>query len=264
MRFLRPLVVAALAAGLVAGIAPQSTVGRTAPIIARVAPQSTVGPSLRAPILMYHHIVTKLAPGDDKGLVSTTASFTAQMKGLKAAGWTTMTSRAIWEHVRDGRRLPNKTFVLTFDDGNKDNILAAWPIMKEYGFVGTFYVIPNRFGGKMTPADWRTLAKAGNEIGNHTFNHANLKSLNGAQALMEMQLANSAIIKAGLPAPISLAYPFGAIDTDAINATRAAYIGLATTTVDGVFKIGMNMRTAPRIRGVSGMTAAGLIASMSR
>ena len=37
-------------------------------------------------------------------------------------------------------------FVITFDDGDESAYTIAYPIMKQYGIVGTCYIIPDLIG----------------------------------------------------------------------------------------------------------------------
>ena len=77
-------------------------------------------------------------------------------------------------------RIPDKLVVLTFDDGNMTDRTFVGPLLKEYGFGGTFFV--NKSGGAfghperfMTWEDVKWLHDAGFEIGNHTANHRNVR-----------------------------------------------------------------------------------------
>lgn len=75
-------------------------------------------------------------------------------------------------------------FSLTFDDGLLTHTENAAPILNQYGFKGTFYVIPPylteslpgiwRYG---TWPDFQVLANQGHEIGSHTMRHYDLTSL---------------------------------------------------------------------------------------
>jgi peptidoglycan/xylan/chitin deacetylase (PgdA/CDA1 family) len=68
---------------------------------------------------------------------------------------------------------------LTFDDGLGSQLLTAFPMMRERGICGTFYLNPH---GSEDAAQhtlpwreflqlWRPVAAAGNEIGNHSLRH---------------------------------------------------------------------------------------------
>lgn len=68
---------------------------------------------------------------------------------------------------------------LTFDDGLDSQLMTAFPMMRERGLRGTFYINPH--GSEDAPRHqlpwraflelWRPVAAAGNEIGNHSLRH---------------------------------------------------------------------------------------------
>ena len=41
-------------------------------------------------------------------------------------------------------KIPEKSFVITFDDGFEDNFINAFPILKKYDFKATIYLVPNQ------------------------------------------------------------------------------------------------------------------------
>ncbi len=44
------------------------------------------------------------------------------------------------EAVKDGKSLPERAVLLTFDDGYIDNYTFAFPILEEFGFQGSFFI----------------------------------------------------------------------------------------------------------------------------
>ena len=76
-------------------------------------------------------------------------------------------------------------FCLTFDDGLLTHTENVGPILNQYGFKGTFYVIPPYLTENL-PGIWRygtwpdfiELANDGHEIGSHTMHHYDLTTLN--------------------------------------------------------------------------------------
>ena len=70
---------------------------------------------------------------------------------------------------------------LTFDDGTRDHLVHALPLLKQYGFKGTFYIIVNRvpnqakeprpLNGFLTWDELKLLLAEGHEIGNHSMTH---------------------------------------------------------------------------------------------
>ncbi len=70
---------------------------------------------------------------------------------------------------------------LTFDDGTRDHLVHALPLLKQYGFKGTFYIIINRvppqvkeprpLNGFLTWDELKRFLAEGHEIGNHSMTH---------------------------------------------------------------------------------------------
>lgn len=73
-----------------------------------------------------------------------------------------------------GVELGKPTFSITFDDGWAGQYNNVFPIFKDRGIRGTFFIIgkPSRMGGKyLTEAQIKEMADAGQEIADHTVNH---------------------------------------------------------------------------------------------
>ena len=67
---------------------------------------------------------------------------------------------------------------LTFDDQWEDEWLYGQPLMQQYGFLGTYYVITsdsdNSYQCCMTWSQLDTLAAQGNDVGGQTIDHPDL------------------------------------------------------------------------------------------
>lgn len=94
--------------------------------------------SRQIPILMYHHLIEE---GDVNSSTVMTAVFEEQMQTLYDNGWESVSFEQLRNYVEHGQDLPEKCFVLTFDDGYESNYLLAYPILEEYGFCATIFPI---------------------------------------------------------------------------------------------------------------------------
>ncbi|MFT5524004.1 MAG: peptidoglycan/xylan/chitin deacetylase (PgdA/CDA1 family), partial [Pirellulaceae bacterium] len=99
--------------------------------------------------------------------------------------------------------IPDKLVVLTFDDSVKSHFTIARPILKKYGFGGTFFITEG-FDFKTNKKDYMTweqiaeLHKDGFEIGNHTRDHlgisdANFDALEEQLTAIEQQCVNNGV-----------------------------------------------------------------------
>jgi len=99
----------------------------------------------------------------------------------------------------------------SFDDSQQGQYDNARPVLHQNGYLGTYYVISDSFGWSdhFTPAEAKTLAGEGDEIGNHTRDHPDLTSLSAADAEKEFTDSQSVIKSASGVTPATCAYPMG-------------------------------------------------------
>lgn len=168
------------------------------------------GTPIIAPILLYHHIRDTEIPG--RYDISPSV-FKDQLLYLKQWGYTSITIETLVNAMKYSDRLPEKPVVITFDDGTLDVYENAFPIMKELGFVGTFYIVSNRLkAADFVNADQlKEMVSAGWEIGSHSHSHLDL-TLNHNSINTEAR-GSKVVLQDAIGIPInSFAYPFGQID----------------------------------------------------
>ena len=184
------------------------------------------------PVLMYHKVGTPPPGSKLKKLWVSPAQFRWQMSYLKRHGYAPLTLADVAAHQDAGRPVPGNAVVLTFDDGYRNNLENALPILQEFGFPAVIYVVVNAVGRdnfwhdpasetRIPMLDWdgvRALQKAGWEIGSHTMNHARLSRLS-AEAVRAELVESRAVLGEKLgTAPLSFANPYGdAADDPAVQ-----------------------------------------------
>jgi peptidoglycan/xylan/chitin deacetylase (PgdA/CDA1 family) len=171
-------------------------------------------------ILLYHRIETP--PFYNEYYVSP-ENFRAQMQALKDWGYTVIPMSLLVRGIREGAPLPARPVVISFDDGDLTVYTTAYPIMREFGYVGINYLVANRLDaeGYMNPEQVRELAQAGWEVGSHSMTHKNLlESEDPAWQIYQSRLELEAAL--GLPVT-TFAYPFGAMNEGIMETTRDYY-----------------------------------------
>ncbi|GGC84309.1 hypothetical protein GCM10007216_13710 [Thalassobacillus devorans] len=101
------------------------------------------------PVLIYHRIVddaavTKSHYDDSANLHSTIvlkSEFIKQMEFLYEEGYTVLNSKEFLLFMMNELEVPEKSVLLTFDDGYKDNFREAYPILKKYDFTALSFLI---------------------------------------------------------------------------------------------------------------------------
>jgi peptidoglycan/xylan/chitin deacetylase (PgdA/CDA1 family) len=87
-------------------------------------------------VLMYHK-VNDLWPNP---ITVPTAVFGEQMTLLGELGYVTVSLDAVRDHYVDGVPLPERAVLITFDDGYRDNLENAFPILAAHGYPAVVFV----------------------------------------------------------------------------------------------------------------------------
>jgi peptidoglycan-N-acetylglucosamine deacetylase len=115
---------------------------------------------------------------------------------------------------------------LTFDDGLRDQLELAVPILDRLGLKATFFIIAGRTpetdeeAKAKRPGDWgsiswsqlKALAANGHEIGNHSWSHAALTKIDDAALDVEVNQSFDAIAAHVGSPPITFCYPGNGFD----------------------------------------------------
>ena len=111
------------------------------------------------------------------------------------------------------RPVPDKLVVLTFDDAVLSHATFVAPLLKKYGFGGTFFVCEFRepaFTDKTKYMSWaqiRTLHRQGFEVASHTLSHRHVNKLTRAELGAELDSIESRCRTWRISPPVTFAYP---------------------------------------------------------
>ncbi len=198
---------------------------------------------LRPPAVLAYHGVGPPA-ADPARLLVEPDLLEAHVRFLRRRGYRFLTAEELLE---EGRPRPG-TAVLTFDDGFRNWMTAAVPLLRRLGVRATFYVCPGLFGGRHWHLDGEEgrlldereangLLEAGMELGSHSLSHPDLRLLDGGELARELEESKSAIERlTGRPCR-TLAYPYGLYDERVVSAARAAGYELAFGWLPGPWRL---------------------------
>ncbi len=173
-------------------------------------------------VLMYHS-VGSAAAGDELGIYGIAPElFAAHMATLTADAGIAPVALA------SGATSVERTRVaVTFDDGYRDNLTLAAPVLQQYRIPFTVFVctgfMRDASGNFLTPAELRELAAMpGVTIGSHGATHTRLTDLDD-QALRNELVSSKAELENATGRPIAaISYPHGAVDRRVRDAASAA------------------------------------------
>jgi peptidoglycan/xylan/chitin deacetylase (PgdA/CDA1 family) len=110
---------------------------------------------------------------------------------------------------------------VTFDDGTKTSYQNGLPVLKQYGYKGTFYVNAGSLdtSGFMTSTQVKALAANGQEIGSHLYHHSDMVQLDTLTLQSELS-GNRASLQSVLGTQYtisSFASPYGSFTSNRID-----------------------------------------------
>lgn len=95
------------------------------------------------PVFMYHSIGVPNKNWKWNYLTTPYEDFEKELIYLKKHGFSTIHLADLDHYINSNQKIPDKSVVLTFDDGYVDNYIFAYPLLKKYGFKGTIFVNPD-------------------------------------------------------------------------------------------------------------------------
>jgi len=204
-------------------------------------------------IFLCYHGVTKLStrsPRDPKGLHVNHHRFAAQLDFLQQRYQIVSLSEYLTAQST-GRHLPDYSAVLTFDDGFRNFLTVAAPLLMARRIPATLFLITDKAteasadrGLEWTPEDdqahlsWEEARilkdEMGFEIGSHTCSHSGLLTLSAKESERELERSHHDLVtKLGVKAP-SLSYPKGQYSKLLADDARRLGYACAVTTGRGL------------------------------
>lgn len=208
---------------------------------------------------MYHQVGPFQRVPSHRAVYCHHRRFARQMAYLKWAGYRVVDLAEGLAALRAGG-LPPRAVCLTFDDGYRNFLDYAWPVLEHYRYPVTVFLVSGRIGGEadwltaagLAPAalldaqDIRRLQRAGVRFGAHSRSHPRLTRLPDA-ALAEEVAGSKADLEALLDAPVEgFCYPSGDFDARVRAAVAAAGFRMALTCVRGDARVTDDPLALPR------------------
>ncbi len=199
---------------------------------------------IKLPVVMYHHI-SKRSKAWNNYVVSP-EEFTADMDYLKQNGWQSISVKNLLDWYSGKFEMPEKPFMLTFDDGFESTLAYAEPIVAEHGVTGVVAIIGSvcgKFSGcdepdpELSNMSWEDAAGMAErgviEVQCHTWDMHGLSARKGCSRMKNEGLEQ---YRARLSADLSrflkecelngvdivptIAYPYGAFNSDTTDVVR--------------------------------------------
>lgn len=187
------------------------------------------------PVLIYHDLF------DDVSTLALRPSvFAWQMSWLHEHGFRVIPLREMVMMLRRAEPLPLRTVVITFDDGFQSVYDVAVPILTQFGFGATVFVVSDYCGGwndwpsqpaavsrrrLMTWDQAREITRFGIDFGAHTATHPPLDGLSPSDLRVEIVDAKRRIEERLEHAVSLFAYPYGRLARGVKTLVAETYSG---------------------------------------
>ena len=169
--------------------------------------------------------------------------FRRQMRWLASLGWRGVSLSEFVHLSSQPSERHSRVFGITFDDGYADNLYHALPVLKEFGFSATVFVIADRIGtdvvhnsrwltlySDVLPSAYRyltweeveTLHDVGIEVGAHTCTHPLLDQIDYWAQFREIALCKTTLAKNIGGQVVSFCYPAGRYNGQTLDLVRAS------------------------------------------
>ncbi len=206
------------------------------------------------PILMYHSVSSQADGRYGRWCVSP-GTFRQHMSILADGNYTVLTVGDLVARMKSRLALPDRCVALTFDDGLRDFVTDAAPILKQFGFPATLYVVAGLVGQTsvwlkelgegsrpmLRQEDLGSLVDQGVEIGAHSMTHPALDILSPAEATFEIERSRSELERM-ISAPVrSFAYPHGYASRTTKRIVRSAGFSSAVRVRDAFSAVGEDL-----------------------
>jgi peptidoglycan/xylan/chitin deacetylase (PgdA/CDA1 family) len=185
----------------------------------------------KIPVLLYHSVSQDTSPKASANFNVLPSTFEKQMKWLYDNGYKTLTPEDLSALAAGSKKCPEKSFVLTFDDGYYNNSEIVLPILKKYNFKAFFFIATSFIGettvfpwiesdspldpkdyGPMNESQLLDLDSAGMFVCSHAHSHKRLSQLSEEDSEKDI-IQSLNVLNKILDKPIeSFAYPYGAKD----------------------------------------------------
>jgi peptidoglycan/xylan/chitin deacetylase (PgdA/CDA1 family) len=136
------------------------------------------------------------------------------------------------ELIDDGVTKPDRSLIITFDDGWEDNYRNAFPVLAGYSMQATLFVSTGSVGSREY-LDWSQLIdmdKGGVSVQSHTVSHRGLVDLPQEEVVYELEASKKTIEDRLAKTVEFLSLPHGVMNKRVIDlAGKVGYRGICTS-----------------------------------
>jgi len=217
------------------------------------------------PILMYHFFYdsSQGQTGADSNFTDV-VEFEKQVKYLADNGYYTPTWSELADYIDGTKVLPEKSVILTFDDGASSFFSLAYPVLVKYQIHATSFIVtswttnPDSLGVNRNLISFQSHSNDMHQGGCEGGHGGLFQCIDHQLGLDDLNASKQVTGSSD-----AFCYPFGDYNDSEKQLLREAGFKVAVTTEYGKAQIGMDKLQLPRIRMNGGTSLEGFIESIN-
>lgn len=197
--------------------------------------------SYKVPILLYHDLesddyTSEKSDPASKGTVVNINAIREQIRYLAENNFETISVSDLLGYTGPDKILLTRKIILTFDDGHFSNYYLAYPLLLEYGFKATFFIIADRINKKhyLSDEQIKEMSDNGMEIGSHGLTHKYFPLMNAEEMSFELSESKRILEPIINKSVNCFAFPGGHYNGDALRTLRASGYSGACSCLPGL------------------------------
>lgn len=208
---------------------------------------------LPVPVLMYHHLEPK-PEAEKKGHAKLNvypSYFEQQVQFLIKHNYQTVSAQNLVNSLLEHKKTPDRSVVLTFDDGYDDIYQNVFPLAKKYKIILNL-MIPTGLVGNPGYLTWNNLVEIKKSglvfIYNHTASHYSLVE-SDENKILEETVKPQNLLEGNLGAiPKIITYPYGDFNERVIEILKKENFIAGFSTIKGIIECDVDIMNLPRLR----------------
>lgn len=163
---------------------------------------------------MYHSVSTD---GKRDDLTVDAAQLESHFRYLRTHGYNTISLSELIDAVEGEGRLPERSVLITFDDGFRDIYSVVYPLVQQYRVRINLFVVPafihkGEYRGMpcLTAGEINAMDPGLVQVGLHSFDHLSYADLTPRRIAADLHMSMQALRAMDISYQPCLAYPFGA------------------------------------------------------
>lgn len=198
---------------------------------------------------MYHKIQAIDQPDP---LTISVLKFSAQIQYLVNNGFNTISLSELNEHITTHAPLPPKAVLITFDDGYKDNLLYAYPVLIKYNVKANIFLIGEKVrffqeddDNYMSRAELQLMNSELVEYGFHSYKHCDYAAMSFDEIEEDLISMQNRFKLLGVKCEPGFAYPYGSFQRKSVLKQQAMEAIFNHHGIKFAFRIGNRINKLP-------------------